>query len=253
MFKRLVSFAASAVALVTLTAGCGSYGSPGPRPGLGTAWGETRRSWTRPTTFDRDQPDRPATLATLHYDDRQGLRAQAGDLSGQTHFDGVDLLDGQVRVRLLDAGGRPLAHFNRDARDYVEGRRGERYLIEVDNRGPDRFEAVATVDGLDVMDGERGSFDKRGYVLPPFGTLRIDGFRQSMQEVAAFRFGAVGDSYAARKGDDANVGVIAVALFGERGWQRSGRAGEAERRRQADPFPGQFAAPPPSRWPFPGY
>jgi hypothetical protein len=255
MPKRPALFAvlvAAVVANLTLAAGCGSYGSPGSRPGLGTTWGETRSSRVQSTAFDRDHYNHPATVATLRYDDRQGLRAQAGHLTGDDRLDGVDLLGGQVSVRLLDAGGRPLDHFRQHADHYVEGHRGERYLIEIENHGPDRFEAVATVDGLDVMDGQRGSLAKRGYVLHAFGTVRIDGFRQNMDEVAAFRFGAVGDSYAALKGDDANVGVIAVALFGERGWQRSRRAREAERRREANPFPGQFAAPPP-RWQFPEY
>jgi hypothetical protein len=253
MTIRLTSFAALALALIGLAAGCSSYGSPAARPGLGTAWGETRHSGARSTTFDRDQPDRPASLAMLHYDDQDGLRAQAGSLTGASRVEGVEMLDGQVRVRLLDASGHPLPHFNRNERDYVQGHRGDRYVIEVDNRGRDRFEAVATVDGLDVMDGERGALDKRGYVVPPFGTVHIDGFRKNMQQVAAFRFGTVDDSYAARKGDDANVGVVAVAVFVERGWQPPGRALEAERRRNADPFPGQFATPPPPRWPLPGY
>jgi len=68
------------------------------------------------------------------------------------------------------------------------------------------LEAVATVDGLDVSSGRPGSFDRRGYVLDPRETLRIEGFRRSMEEVAAFRFGAVSDSYAAEMGDDRNVG-----------------------------------------------
>jgi hypothetical protein len=240
----LVSLAAVKCAVVLLPVGCSYEGAA--RPGLGTTWGETRESQVRSVEFERDDPERPASLVTLHYDDREGLQAQAGRLAVSS-TEGVPLVDGMLRVRLLDAAGRPLPHFSRDAMDYVEGRKGERYMIEVDNRSPDRFEAVATVDGLDVMDGERGSLHKRGYLIAPYGTLRIDGFRRNMDQVAAFRFGAVDESYAARKGDDANVGIIAVALFGERGWRPSGRAREAERRRRADPFPGRFAEPP-ARW-----
>ena len=66
-----------------------------------------------------------------------------------------------------------------------------------------------------------------------------------MEEVAAFRFGAVSDSYAAEMGDDRNVGIIAVALFGERGAVVPWLDHAAARRRGADPFPGRFAAPPP--------
>ena len=74
----------------------------------------------------------------------------------------------------------------------------------------------------------------------------LDGFRQSTDTVAAFRFGSVRDSYAGKKtGDTRNVGVIGVALFSERGapppvWTRE----EIERRHEADPFPSRFATPP---------
>ena len=81
-------------------------------------------------------------------------------------------------------------------------------------------------------------------MLDPGQTYRIDGFRQSRQEVAAFRFGDVSESYAAATGDDANVGVIGVAFFAERGrrpaWRD--RDHESARRRDADPFP--------AGWPF---
>jgi hypothetical protein len=152
-----------------------------------------------------------------------------------------------VHVRLLDAAGNPLPARERDGRRYVEGRDGERYIIELDNRSPQRFEVVATVDGLDVLDGQKGGFHKRGYILGPWSHFRIEGFRRTQDEVAAFRFGAVSDAYAAQKGDDTDVGVIGVAFFGERGAISWSRAREAERRHQADPFPGRFAEPPARR------
>ena len=109
----------------------------------------------------------------------------------------------------------------------------------------ERIDAVATVDGLDVMDGEHGSFAKRGYVLRSGETYRVDGFRRSQAAVAAFRFGRVEESYAARTGDDTDVGVIGVAFFAERGAEPAGLKDEAARRSAADPFPGRFAEPPP--------
>jgi hypothetical protein len=43
----------------------------------------------------------------------------------------------------------------------------------------------------------------------------VDGWRKSMDEVAAFYFTALPDSYAARTGRPDDVGVIGVALFRE--------------------------------------
>jgi hypothetical protein len=109
------------------------------------------------------------------------------------------------------------------------------------NHSGERLEAVVSVDGLDVIDGREASPDKRGYLIEPYGSLVIDGFRTSEAQVAAFRFGSVGDSYAARStGSARNVGVIGVALFDERNELSS----EAMRRDGADPFPGRYARPP---------
>ena len=66
-----------------------------------------------------------------------------------------------------------------------------------------------------MVDGEAGDLRKRGYVVPPYGEIRIEGFRTSQADVATFRFSSVSDSYAGQKGKARNVGVIAVALFEE--------------------------------------
>ena len=100
---------------------------------------------------------------------------------------------------------------------YVEGRRGLRYSIRVGNNTGERVEAVVTVDGRDVITGRQGDYrHQRGYVIDPWGSVEIDGFRTSWSGVAAFRFTDVGDSYAARMGDDSDVGVIGVAVFREK-------------------------------------
>ena len=96
-------------------------------------------------------------------------------------------------------------------------RPGQRYSIVLQNHTSHRFEAVGTVDGLDVINGKPGTFDNRGYVLLPFATLEIEGFRTSTRAVAAFRFASVADSYAAQTGSARNVGVIGIAFFGETG------------------------------------
>ena len=102
-------------------------------------------------------------------------------------------------------------------RFYVQGSASERYTIRVTNPTPNRVEAVVTVDGLDVIDGEDGDLHKRGYVGPPNGETRIEGFRTSTDNVATFRFSSVDGSYAGQKGKARNVGVIAVAIFEEQG------------------------------------
>ena len=121
------------------------------------------------------------------------------------------------RVELLSGDAGRLPTFYSSGRAYVLGMIGERYRIRVANPTSRRVEAVVSVDGLDAIDGRTASFeDKRGYVIAPYGEVTIDGFRTSVDRVATFRFSSVRDSYAARKGQDRNVGVIGVAFFPER-------------------------------------
>ena len=76
---------------------------------------------------------------------------------------------------------------------------------------------MVTVDGRDVVDGKPGDFrNKRGYLVPAWGQVDIDGWRLSQSQAAAFRFSSVADSYAARMGNAREVGVIGVAVFPER-------------------------------------
>src|SRR5687767_8698671 len=119
-------------------------------------------------------------------------------------------------VQVIREGGEQLPTYGLRDRFYVQGNAGESYTIRVTNPTPNRVEAVVTVDGLDVIDGENGDLRKRGYVVPAYGEVRIEGFRTSQADVATFRFSSVNDSYAGRKGKARNVGVIAVGIFEER-------------------------------------
>jgi hypothetical protein len=125
-------------------------------------------------------------------------------------------------IEVVDDTLRALPTFGHAGRWYVLGETGQRYLVRVVNPTPARLEAVVSVDGLDAVDGGPASFGKRGYIIPAYGDVTIDGWRTSLDAVAAFRFSSVADSYAGRKGRDRNVGVIGVAFFRERApvaWQ----------------------------------
>lgn len=118
-------------------------------------------------------------------------------------------------VALIAEDGSSLSTYAHNGRYYVLGEVGTRYVIRVSNPTARRIEAVVSVDGLDVIDGESGDLRKRGYIVPPYGDVRIEGFRTSQTDVATFRFSSVSGSYAGKKGKARNVGVIAVALFEE--------------------------------------
>lgn len=120
-----------------------------------------------------------------------------------------------VMVEAEHGGNLPV--FYQGGQVFVLGQYGERYNIRVRNHTGRRVEAVVTVDGRDVVSGDQGDFVRqRGYVLPAYGDVLIEGFRQSLSQVAVFRFTSPGDSYSARRGTPQNVGIIGVAFFAER-------------------------------------
>lgn len=123
---------------------------------------------------------------------------------------------GPYELELVDEGGVGLPTFEHRRRAYVLGQLGQRYLVRVRNGSWRRIEVVVSVDGRDVVDGRPAAWQKRGYLVEPYGEVRIDGFRLSGEAVAAFRFSSVPRSYAARMGDARDVGVIGVAVFPER-------------------------------------
>jgi hypothetical protein len=217
---------------------------PQDRPGLGTKWGETRISRVASAAFDRASK-RPLAVAAINYNNAAGIRAMAGAVEGRRTWPQLHGPAGSlVSVGLRDQSGNFLPGLVIGDRWFVVGEEGRRYSIVVRNRSALRLEVVLSVDGLDVIDGRPASFRKRGYLIDSHRQLVVEGFRQSTEAVAAFRFGPVRESYAQQKyGDTRNVGVVGIAIFNERGtnpWTDR----EVEKRLKADPFPGRFATPP---------
>lgn len=120
-------------------------------------------------------------------------------------------------IAVEDEYGNSLRTFDHGGERFVLGNYGKRYNIVVRNHSGQRVEAVVSVDGRDVVSGRVADFVReRGYVLEPYGTLRIEGFRKSFEQVAAFRFSTPSQSYSSRMGTPENVGVIGAAFFPER-------------------------------------
>ncbi len=119
-------------------------------------------------------------------------------------------------VSLEDEFGNSLQKFQHRGQAFAMGRMGQRYNLRVSNHTGRRVEAVVSVDGRDVLSGQPGDYKgQRGYLVPAWGSVLIEGFRTSMSDVAAFRFTSPGDSYSSRLGSPENVGVIGAAFFPE--------------------------------------
>lgn len=124
---------------------------------------------------------------------------------------------GGYSLQLEDEYGRTLSTYYHRGSTYVLGHYGTRYNVRVTNNSGSRIEAVVTVDGRDAISGNLGDYtNQRGYVIDPYGSVLVEGFRQSSSNVAAFRFTSPGDSYSGRRGSGQHVGVIGVAVFREK-------------------------------------
>lgn len=111
--------------------------------------------------------------------------------------------------------GRQLPIYRHQGRMYVEGKAGDRYGVRIRNRSGERILTVISVDGVNVVSGETAAPSQSGYVLGPWQSADINGWRKSNQDVAAFYFTSLPDSYAGRTGRPDNVGVIGIATFAE--------------------------------------
>jgi hypothetical protein len=121
-----------------------------------------------------------------------------------------------VQVDVIDRDeGVPLRVWRDHGRPVVAGRPGARYSVRLVNTTGQRVLAVVAIDGVNVVSGETAGTGQRGYVLEPWQRTEITGWRKSDEEVAAFEFTALSDSYAARTGRPRDVGVIGVAVFRE--------------------------------------
>jgi len=146
--------------------------------------------------------DRPAADNPRYW--ANASQAHASRLVSVSVLDFVD----RTPFLLFPGQGRHHAH--------LAGEWGRPYRIQLRNLSGERLLVVVSVDGVNVVSGESANPQQAGYILPPYGEARIDGWRKSLSEVAQFVFAESDAAYASRTGRPQNVGVIGLAVFQER-------------------------------------
>lgn len=122
-----------------------------------------------------------------------------------------------VRIDLVDRdSGRTLPEYRHRGQAWVPGRPGHRYAVRLTNTSGARVLVVLSVDGVNAVSGQTAAPSQAGYVLEPWETAEIAGWRKSLSDIAQFVFTDLQDSYAARTGRPDNVGVVGIAVFRER-------------------------------------
>jgi hypothetical protein len=113
--------------------------------------------------------------------------------------------------------GRPLHEYYARGRTYVEALDGAEYELRVRNSSPDRVAVALSVDGLNTIDARHTSaWNASKWVIEPYQTITISGWQMSSERARRFYFTNERDSYGAKLGQTANLGVISAVFFRER-------------------------------------
>jgi hypothetical protein len=114
-------------------------------------------------------------------------------------------------------GGRPAEELWGRGRRYVEAVEGAEYELVVRNPLPVRVAVALSVDGLNTIDARHtSSWEASKWVVEPYQTIRLSGWQMSSRHARRFYFTTERDSYAARLGRRADLGVITAVFYRER-------------------------------------
>ena len=171
---------------------------------LGTQWGDDVDSVV--TTVDLSRvSDEPIAQMQVSYADKNYKGRAVNSMS---------LLAGKVEFSAAtDSGKLPL--YRDGSNYYLQGKAGQAYRLVYHNNTANTYEIVASVDGLNVVDGSTASRYDGGYVLRPNDELVIEGFRKSDSAVASFIFSKPDNAYAANtdSGSIENTGIIGTVIY----------------------------------------
>src|SRR5438128_286680 len=141
---------------------------------------------------------------------------EAGEAASETGSQPDVVTDGALEVDVL-VNGVPLQEYLARGRRYVEALEGAEYEISLRNTLPVRVAVALSVDGLNSIDAKHTTaWNASKWVVGPYQTIRIGGWQMSSERTRRFYFTTERDSYAAKLGQTANLGLISAVFFRER-------------------------------------
>lgn len=176
---------------------------------LGTRWGDELISEVTQVDLKRVS-NTPTAYLQVRYADKAYTGKSLNDIA---------MGAGQVSFRVTDDAGNTLpmyrAGVGSDTSYYLSAQEGQAYQLHYHNNTGKTYEVVASVDGLDVINGSAASRHNDGYVLRPYEDLAVEGFRKSNSAVASFIFSKPKDSYANHNasGSINNTGIIGSVIY----------------------------------------
>jgi len=121
-----------------------------------------------------------------------------------------------IYFNIVTDNGSKMTQFYQNGRTYIEARDKSNFKIRLQNTTSDRIKVILSVDGLNIISGNRATPNSEGYLINRFETITIDGWRISSQELRKFFFTTKKNSYNAKTGNDtSNIGVIGMLAYRE--------------------------------------
>jgi hypothetical protein len=154
------------------------------------------------------------TAAVFAYGSRR--TASATEAVDAVVFEPVAVTNGGFSVEVL-IEGMPAAEYAARGRRYIEALENAEYQLRIHNPSSSRVAVALSVDGLNTIDARHTSaWAARKWVIEPYGTIHVRGWQMSAANARRFYFTTERDSYAAKLGQAANVGLISAVFFRER-------------------------------------
>ncbi|HEY5991392.1 MAG TPA: hypothetical protein VIU10_02330, partial [Candidatus Udaeobacter sp.] len=157
-------------------------------------------------------------VLTLRYGSRTALalRSVEAESAVEEYIPEPAVAENGFSVEVL-IDGRPVPEYAARSRRYIEALENAEYELRIHNSLGSRVAVALSVDGLNTIDARHTSaWDAHKWVIEPYGTIYVRGWQMSSENARRFYFTTERDSYAAKLGQAANLGVISAVFFRER-------------------------------------
>ena len=143
-----------------------------------------------------------------------------------------DMYKDKYELNVL-VNGKPIREYFHNNKFFIEAKNGTEYSLKLKNHSHKKIMAVISVDGVEVLKGGKASEAESGYIVNPYSSINIQGYRIDDNNVATFKFSDGKTSYATqveqkfneekleqvKKGEIApakNNGIIGIRIWEEK-------------------------------------